>query len=83
MGANANGNADGYQDECRIGRTADYCAYLHRAVTQEQCAACWLRWQADPDLRLAGRDALATIGGGLWDECRGKHLEREADERRA
>lgn len=79
----ANADPDGYQDDCRIGRTADWCSYLHRAVTQEQCAACWVRWQSDPDLRLAGRDALATIGGGLWDECRERHIGREADEGRA
>ena len=72
-----------YGDDCRIGHAADYCAYLHRKVTQEECAACWVGWQADPDLRLAARDNVTAARGGLWDECRERHMMREADERRA
>ena len=72
-----------YGDDCRIGHTADHCAYLHREVTQEECAACWVGWQADPDLRLAARDNVTAARGGLWDECRERHMMREADERRA
>ena len=79
----ASDNADGYGDDCRLGRTADYCAYLHRNISQEDCAACWIAWRADPDYRLAARDNVTAARGGLWDECRGKHMRSEADEGRA
>ena len=76
-------DAEGYQDDCRIGRTADHCDYLHRTVTQEQCAACWVRWRSDPDLLLVGKDAPCALERGLWDRCRERHVKSEADIARA
>ena len=67
----------------------DHCNHLHRDVTQEECAMCWVGVRGDADCYAYGAsDDRTTLIIHLcaqgWDKCRGKHISRrKADKNQA